>query len=710
MVIDRETAKIVEQHPGTKESKSKPQPEAGTKIKQSELLTLVNKVWELGKDNARYYNSKRYLNMYFLMGEQWVRFDATTQKVTRTDKKRDTDVRLVFNHLFPYYKRQMSLLGRAQPLPLVLPSFDTPESRELAEASQRVATYKYQHLNLKLVLFDLIQWFTVCNDAFLKVTWDTEKEVLDEESNTMIALGDVGVHVLSPFEVFYYPLSATKMSEVQMILHAKRRKVDYCEARWPERAKNLTAIKSADGTYFDQHIANFMQLSPVSGVDRKTAKAKDDVWVLELTIKQSKRYPNGLVVWVAGEKFMDAVDNPYIEDGVRENSFYNFVYFPETKVPGRFWATSAFEQGIPIQKEYNAERTLVIQNAKDMCNLKWLVDLMSTVERITDQPGEIISARFNPLGNKPVEQIQPKPLPGFLVRLSDKTKEDMQDILAYHEVSKAQTPANIESGRGVIALQQKDEEIAATTGMAFLEGIKRMYQLILNRVHKYCEDTRQARMVGEDKKVEFFEFRDSDIEDFNVDLYIANEASFMEVPAAREEKIMARFQQGLYGDPADPRVRQRVRKMVETVSDADDFEKLDEQYAKMENQLLMDADEPVAPEGWDKLAKGKNPPPPLWLLMVGEEYLIPTSYDNDPVHEEVHAKFIKENKFKEGVSQAKLGRVIFHHTMTTMNMAMKAGVLASAQAPEPMGMPSGPSKPPAKPPAGGGGPPAGVME
>ena len=77
-----------------------------------------------------------------------------------------------------------------------------------------------------------------------------------------------------------------------------------------------------------------------------------------------------------------------------------------------------------------------------------------TEEELTDYAGEVVP--YNDGMQVKPDYLSPPQMPGWWIQQPAMVKEELDDIMGVHDISRGAAPANIESGFGLTILAEKD--------------------------------------------------------------------------------------------------------------------------------------------------------------------------------------------------------------------------------------------------------------
>ena len=304
----------------------------------------------------------------------------------------------------------------------------------------------------------------------------------------------------------------------------------------------------------------------------------------------------------------------WVRRAKQESVYYSGIIWCPT-VKGGFWLC---RRDGKVHITGNTQSQLVeIRNL--MAKPKWVAYKESKIseDAITSEPGEVIQATY--AGGVPEPHpTTPPAMPAYVGQLGEGFGLQIQDILSIHEVSRGEAPPGVKSGVAIRALQEQDQMSFGPASVGFEEREKIVAKWKLLLVKEMYKEPRLVKILGENDRIEVEEFIVS--EDMPTDVYIVQGSSFTESKVARQELILSLFERGLFGDPTDESIRQRILRFAEVGGLEMLYQEtmVDENEVKRENRLF-------------------------------EKGLVPTpqDFDNHHVHVQGHNIFRKSDAYRK---------------------------------------------------------------
>ena len=546
--------------------------------KQSEedmqLWPVVKEKYDLGVELRRPFEREWMINLAFLAGRQYVFFNSQAHMLQQISRIKGR-ARRVDNIILPKWRRQVSDLIRDDPQMTVVPNTNEEEDIKSAKVGAKVLKYFWRTSRMKRKRRELAGWIYATGNGFLDDRWNTKlgPPQVDPKSGKLVYMGDVDAGVWSPFEVILPVvfLGDTDLHRMPWLIKAKWRTLDYIRTNYV-RGKDVTSESGA---------------SPVFGADLISGRIGTTNTKIEGAIlmdfyhQPCLSYPNGLFITAANGVVLQKGEYPY--------NHYSIEHFKDIDIPGVFWGRATLTEAVPLQVRWNKTINSVDEFNQIAAKGKLLAPRGSALETIPDDThGEVVY--YKPvMGHQPT-WMQLKGLPPSMELSLNTTKVSLEDLYSYHEVSRGTNKSDIRSGDMVGLLIEQDAFGRLPSHAIFEEGLEAWGTRILKRFQDGYEAERMIKVTGRDHEYEVFAFKGSDLRG-NTDVAVKRQSSLPESRVLRNQEVMNRYSQGLYGEPNDPEVRRHVMSMLDdaVVDDLYGDTKLDEMYARYENNTLMGA-------------------------------------------------------------------------------------------------------------------------
>jgi hypothetical protein len=439
-------------------------------------------------------------------------------------------VRLTINRIQVVARKVLANVLRQQPIWTVVPATGDVDDMATAGVSSKVLEGKWYELMMDEKLVELFSWVSVTGNGFVRTFWDKtkggevhvsasdldpkskkgdENDPSDEGLSKMkkifggrkreqrkgqkVMLGDVGVEVLSPFQIDVD--DETDFTRCRYVIDTRLRSpIDIKERYGLDLPPDATGQQSVT-SFFQDHIANLSNVT--SGIHTTSGnQSRSQIIEHTLSVRPCVEHPKGFWVTIAGGKVL--------EKGDFGDMGFPYEMFGEIKVPGRLWHTCALEQCIPMQRDYNRFRSQMVEIRNLHGKPKWLIPNGSGVppNKPTSEPGERIPYQ----GILEPKQLTPPPLPHYFTQTGQHAVDDIEQVAAQHEPTNAQAPGSVRSGVGVAQLQEADFSILAPFFLTAETALGRVGKNVLRLIAENFKERRLSKMVGPNYEVESFWF------------------------------------------------------------------------------------------------------------------------------------------------------------------------------------------------------------
>ncbi len=635
---------------------------AASHIRDYERLKFAQDKFTVAKDLRRLFDIKWYISRAFYKDEQYVFWNKAIGGLARQPETDMRRVRLVDNQIKPRVRKQQAKLLRLRPRAEVLPN--TMERSDIDAAELGTDLLKHLHRTLKAdkVARAVANWITTTGNAFVVDYWDKDKK-------------EIAIDVDSPFS-WYLPVQSfgpVELQEMPWAIRAKLRTVEWIKDTY---GKDITP----ESWTADQNILLMMRDIEVGASGLEVTHIPSAV-VKEVWIKPTKKQPKGDYFVVANNVMCHTGTFPNY--GSAEEPIYEYpaTHFRDITIPGLFWGQATMESAIPLQKDWNRVRSSVIEWVRSMAKGKWLAmkgqGLSPTA--LDNEHGEVVEFSFQ-RGFVP-QQARIVPLPQAVFQALDANKQSMMDIFSQHEVTQAQNRSDLRSAAMVAMLLEQDDTAPSMTYHDFEDNWASLWKHILMIAQKYYDTTRVIKIVGAGQDIKMRSFVGTDLKD-NTDVFVATGTHLPENRLAKQAVVMERFTAGLYGDPKDPQVTSKVRRMLDDSIEEDVYDdmKADVEVAMSENRMFRNGQQDV----------------PI------------NEYDNHPIHIAEHERDIKSPEVQAMVRQPGGDKIVQAYLTHNRQHAEKLREQMQAQLEMQAQMQGGQQGPEAG--AGAGGPPTGAPQ
>lgn len=501
---------------------------------QDTLDSTVAELEELltGSKNMRSaYEPDWFLNLAFLVGNQWVAYDGGQLFEPELEEWR---AKLVDNRILPSVRREIAKMTKADPVWVGVPKDQS--DREIANARLRECVFEHywRELSADRKLLMALRWSRTCGAGFWKFCWDPTKGkavdlMLDGEGKEQ-------------FDEYGRPITMDRLNELPEDM---RSQLQYSEKRvhmgdpmltapspfamFPDDLADDNGLESCswiieEGIYSPDYIARRYgkELEPDAvstagvaesrmrrAVGGKPSERKNGIRLREFWALPGSLFPRGRwVVWARNEVLYED-DNPY--------PWLPYGMFPGIPVPGRFWPTSIVEQERSPQTERNKRLSQLSENADRIGNPPLRVPSSAADEDDIDDwqglPGEKLVFDDTGTPNSQPSFLDVPELPSYIFQLLGLSDEAIREISSQHEVSAASVPAGVTAASAINLLLEQDDTVLGPDIKEMNAAITTAGRGILWMLSRFASDERIARITGPEGLWDFETWRGSDLGD-----------------------------------------------------------------------------------------------------------------------------------------------------------------------------------------------------
>lgn len=499
-------------------------------------------------------------NIAALLGYDGLAFNTTTrsfQPVNRASAYIKKN-RIHVNKILPTVQNRLARLCKNPPKYDVRPESNSTEDKEAAHLSLQVLTTMWDKLSLDKKRLFLYMWVQQCGHAWMKVSWDgcLGQIITDPMTGETDFEGDVRCDVVSPFEIFPDPMAKTDDDVLQSwIIQAKVRKLDYFKSHYPERGH---LVKEEDAwllsAQYEQKL-NSMNTRGSSFAGATELMKNSAIEMIKYEAR-SKDYPNGRMIICANGVLLEDKELPVGEIPFRK--------FDDVIVGGKFYSESIITHLRPIQEQYNETIRRRTEWTKKLLAGKYKAARGSQLsqESMNDESGEVVYYTHNPgMPNGP-EAIQVPMLPQWAYQEEDKLTQMLNDISGISEVSRGTLPSASIPAIGMQLLTEQDDTRIGVMTEQHEHAWAGIGSLILKYCEKFWTTPRKLKMAGDDLSFMVKEVSGEDLKG-NTDVIVIRGSTQPGSKTLNRQDILTIFREGLLGDPADPKVRERVLDLLE---------------------------------------------------------------------------------------------------------------------------------------------------
>lgn len=463
------------------------------------------------------------LNLSFYRGDQWVwkGLDGRIWGYPVADgEKPRNKIRITSNQILPCVNAYVAQLMKTKPVIMATP--DSISEKDIVAAQVADDLYQAQWRNLDIAdkFAESLTWATIAEAGWLKVSYDPwagdpvnfmvdpEGQIIQnpdlrelysfmlaeqgmEPQTLSLKTGDLRVDALSPFQVYVDP-TARVFSDAQYAFCIHPMSPDEVYTRFgvwiePDSIKDsneaLRPWRASNSGSADIVNVNLGYFRPGP-------------------ILEKGRY----VVWVDNQE-KHFIDKEWDLPTTR----LPLIPIPGIRVPGTAEWEALVSHARPIQKEINKTLSqLVMMKDLTVTPRYWAPAGSFEGTRITNEGG--IVRYYNPVsGMKPEPEVAP-PVPEYVIMHLQDLQGRMDRLFNLQAITRGDVPANVEAGIAIDLLQEAAVDQVAPQIQAIEEALVDLGELLVSYAHKYYQEPRMLKMIGEGGVTRVRTFQATDVQ------------------------------------------------------------------------------------------------------------------------------------------------------------------------------------------------------
>lgn len=611
------------------------------------IASWVKDKYEKCKSDTTGIRNQWYINLAFYKGDQYVQM--IRGKLINTPEIPNR-VRLKINKIRPIMRTQVSRMTSQKPSATVIPSSSEDEDVLAAEAGEAVWEHISESEEYQKHLINAAWWASNTGVGYIKQEWD--KSFHDEEANDgKGADGKIKYSSPTPFHIHVPNLLERDIEDQPFVIHAFTLTL--------EEVQNQFGDKMPEGhkpTVVGTNEIMETQYLNLKGSDSNAQP--DSCLVLECWVKPgaSSLFPKGGMAIVIDDclvwKTMDGL--PY------KHKQYPFSKIDDV-LSGGYYSTSVIEDLIPLQKEFNRNRSQSVEVRNILAKPGFFIQEGAVdLAKWKSTAGQLIPVKP---GFQNPQPIQYQGLPPTHNQDLDNIKMDMEDISGQHQVSKGSAPSGVTAGTAISFLQEQDQSFMAPTYTSIELATQKTARQSLILAVQYWDENRLVKATGIDQIISARFLSRSDIKN-GTDIRMEAGSSLPVSKAARNAFFMDLINRGII--PGDkglellnlPNMRsyyaiikvdenQATRENIRLrQTDPAEITGAREDAENKKNEALMQmgfVDEMGQP---DEMSARQDPVITQLLDQLDGPMLPVNDWDNHEIHIYIHQRFMKSQAFE----------------------------------------------------------------
>lgn len=604
-----------------------------SRAEAAKLASYVNSEYNKMKSGRSRQERQWYLNMAFYYGRQNVIPQDVRGAGTRliVPPAPPWRVRMVVNKIRPIVRRELAKLTSQKPSASVIPASSDDADLFAANAAEQIWEAQYQNHDLKQEVRDAVWWALVCGTGYLKTYWDQTKTY---SPNPDVAYqGDICYSSETPFHVFVPDLRQIKIEGQPYLIHSSTRSVEWLKNNYPVALDGQEIKPNIKGA---NEILSDAYLNLMGG----TTQDLDAVLVHEMHIKPGghKDFPEGGIITVTGDQVIQYM--PIFPYHHGEFCFAKIDHIPS----GKYYASSAVEDLIPIQREYNRTRSQIVEAKNRMAKPQLSAQMGSIdVSKMTTEPGQVVLYKA---GFQAPQPIPLQPLPNYVLNEVQQLNADFDDLSGQHETSRGSVPAGVTAATAISYLQEQDDSMLSAEVDSIESAMEKTAKHTLSLVGQYWDIPRIVKVTGVDGSWDAAMLKGSDL-NHNYDIRMEAGSALPTSKAAKQALITDWMKLGFITPEDGMQVLELggIVKLYEAVQ-------IDQAQARRENLKMQNVDDALIEEMF-RLPTDPNTgeeipqvDPMSGKPMLPDPVIPVNTWDNHAIHIDIHNRYRKSQAFE----------------------------------------------------------------
>lgn len=416
-----------------------------------------------------------YLNERFVRGDHWIVYNKTLNKL-ETLPVSDGEIRRTINKIRVQLRGVKNFIKRNQPRWQAHPDDSTDEAIENARKTNKILQYYYRKLGVKKLLTDIIVSGLKYSVGFM------EAAVVETGNETKIELWHD-----DSFTIFL-DLNASSIQDCRFIIKAIKKPIAEIEnnKNYKIKGKILPDGKEHGGSSYKELIERDKY-----GAKDTTEKDLDTALLKEFWIKwkDDEGKIHVKVFTVCSGQLLRVKETNY-------RRYPIFTYNPERE-PGSIYSDAWIKDLIQVNKSLDKTASQIEGYIQRMLAGKYLIKQGVEVSTITDKGAEKIYYK----GSVAPTQLNLQPLPSTPFTFTGNLERWLEEMGGQREASLGRVPGQVQSGKGIEALQAADAATVAEPIENLEIFIQEISEFILEVLTDYQITT--TEIVEENEKINF---------------------------------------------------------------------------------------------------------------------------------------------------------------------------------------------------------------
>lgn len=538
-------------------------------------------------------------SLLYLSGDQWLSRNPVNGRIERQSaaQREKHKQAVVVNRIRPIVDARVARMTQGDPKFSASSASQDVKDIQAARLGESLLTYLYRVCGCPQKLREALIWSLV-GQGYWEVYWDNNvgesyQYITDPENGEVHSIespagaellslgvepesvnsGEIGVEVLSPFDLFVFPAKNPKdaNSAIKVKGYSKE---EVCD-RWGDVAKDLKA-GGADSIAFQNRSSDRDQ--------------KDLVVVKEVFIVGTEKNPDGMHLVYSDDKILHEGKYPYATNRLP------FFKFTGLEHPAHDYDDSFIHNLSPLQKQLNVLLSQIVEH-KDLTIYPqvWAARGSLDKKQLTTKPGAINEYNPNPMAKDnglPQDRVQP-PLPSGIFDLFNMVDEQMNKISGEMDLA-TEAPKRLDSAFALDRISEDQNSRIKPYVDSMEETLSEVGAFMLVLAQQFYSDERIMEIRGVAGITELKHFKASDLKGIK-DIVVEPGSMMPKSAAAKGMMLESLYQSGAID------AQTMLEKMDSSgVDDLNAEWQSDLVQAKREIHTMIETNQPIPePNPWD---------------------------------------------------------------------------------------------------------------
>lgn len=440
----------------------------------------VRSLYQDGIDSLRAEHRDYWLNHAFLYGHQWLYWQEAAGRLDEMPKDPDR-VQATVNRLWPNTRTIISTLMQRSLHFEVPPKAADDSHVRGARLAETVARSIHDDHNWEHLRENLYYAVWKGGTAALTVGWDpgAKFHAADDTQGPPTTTGDTYEEWLNITQFVVQPGARDPEKALWWIKAI---------ALPPDDVKEMYGLDKLPPSDANDGLSPFHQKLQAFDRGGDSSQVIDLTSVLTYYERPNEECPEGRILVVVDNEVVDEMDWPYpFKDRL------NLVVVRETLRENRWTGDTVLTAARPLQTLLNVSWSSIAEHMKLAGNARLMMPFSSIemMEELTDYAGEVVP--YNDGMQVKPDYLSPPQMPGWWIQQPAMVKEELDDIMGVHDISRGAAPANIESGFGLTILAEKDNTPINRLTKETAQGFGRLMTMCLQIIEEETKNEKTSR-------------------------------------------------------------------------------------------------------------------------------------------------------------------------------------------------------------------------